>query len=136
MPALAPEPYLHPNATVRSSKLGAYVEIGEGTNILETENSYTARFADTAYAFIGKFVNIAEFSRISLGEHPYHRASLHQFYFWSDEPDHRPNSLSRYLAVEARSMSRQGTIRSTPPAGVLEVIIDCRICIASATISR
>ncbi len=54
--------------------------------------SYTARFADIAYSFIGKFANIAAFTRLNPGEHPYHRASLHHFmyrssYFWPDEKD-------------------------------------------------
>jgi phosphonate metabolism protein (transferase hexapeptide repeat family) len=95
MPQLGPDPYLHPNANVRQSKLGAFVEIGEGSHILETvmgDYSYTARYADIAYSFLGKFVNVAAFTRINPGEHPYHRASLHHFmyrasYFWPDEPD-------------------------------------------------
>lgn len=95
MPQLGIEPFLHPNAAVRQSTLGAYVEIGEGTQILETvmgDYSYTARYADIAYSFLGKFVNVAAFSRINPGEHPYHRASLHHFmyrssYFWPDEQD-------------------------------------------------
>ena len=37
MPQLGPQPFLHPNATVRNSQLGAFVEIGEGSNILESE---------------------------------------------------------------------------------------------------
>lgn len=95
MPQLGIEPFLHPNAAERQSTLGAYVEIGEGTHILETvmgDYSYTARYADIAYSFLGKFVNVAAFSRINPGEHPYHRASLHHFmyrssYFWPDEQD-------------------------------------------------
>lgn len=95
MPQLGPEPFLHPNATVRNSRLGAFVEIGEGANILESvmgDYSYTARYADIAYSMLGKFVNVAAFTRLNPGEHPYHRASLHHFmyrssYFWPEEPD-------------------------------------------------
>jgi hypothetical protein len=95
MPQLGPEPFLHPGATVSNSQLGAFVEIGQGSNILETvmgDYSYTARYADIAYSMLGKFVNVAAFTRINPGEHPYHRASLHHFmyrssYFWPDEPD-------------------------------------------------
>ncbi|WP_373505792.1 DapH/DapD/GlmU-related protein [Aestuariivirga sp.] len=95
MPQLGPEPFLHANASVRKSTLGAYVEIGEGAHILETvmgDYSYTARYADIAYSFLGKFVNVAAFTRINPGEHPHHRASLHHFmyrssYFWPDETD-------------------------------------------------
>lgn len=95
MPQLGPQPFLHPNTTVRNSRLGAFVEIGEGSNILESEMgdySYTARYADIAYSVLGKFVNVAAFTRLNPGEHPYHRASLHHFmyrssYFWPDEQD-------------------------------------------------
>lgn len=95
MPLLGRLPFLHPNATVRNSRLGAFVEIGEGSNVLESEMgdySYTARYADIAYSVLGKFVNVAAFTRLNPGEHPYHRASLHHFmyrssYFWPDEPD-------------------------------------------------
>lgn len=95
MPILGPEPFLHPDARVHQSKLGAYVEIGEGAHILETimgDYSYTARYAEIAYSFLGKFVNVAAFTRLNPGEHPYHRASLHHFmyrssYFWPDESD-------------------------------------------------
>jgi len=95
MPQLGHEPFLHPGVSLRNSRLGAYVEIGEGSTILETvmgDYSYTARYADIAYAVLGKFVNVAAFTRINPGEHPYHRASLHHFmyrssYFWLEEPD-------------------------------------------------
>ena len=95
MPQLGPQPFLHPNATVRNSQLGAFVEIGEGSNILESEMgdySYTARYADIAYSVLGKFVNVAAFTRLNPGEHPYHRASLHHFmyrssYYWPGEAD-------------------------------------------------
>ena len=73
MPKLGPEPFLHPNARVRESTLGAYVEIGEGTHVLESvmgDYSYTARYADIAYSFLGKFVNIAAFARIIPGDYP------------------------------------------------------------------
>ena len=95
MPHLGREPFLHPGAAVRRCKLGAYVEIGEGTQLLESElgdYSYTARYADIAYSVLGKFVNVAAFTRLNPGEHPYHRASLHHFmyrssYYWPDEHD-------------------------------------------------
>ena len=95
MPQLGLQPFLHANATVRNSRLGAFVEIGEGSNVLESDMgdySYTARYADIAYSMLGKFVNVAAFTRLNPGEHPYHRASLHHFmyrssYFWPDEPD-------------------------------------------------
>ncbi len=95
MPELSLEPYLHPLADVRRSKLGRYTEIAEGTRILESQlgdYSYTDRYADIAYSTLGKFVNVAAFSRINPSEHPYHRASLHHFmyrssYYWPGEAD-------------------------------------------------
>lgn len=95
MPRLSDESYLQPGADVRASHLGRYVEIGEGSRILESrlgDYSYTDRYADIAYSTLGKFVNVAAFTRINPSEHPYHRASLHHFmyrssYYWPDEPD-------------------------------------------------
>lgn len=95
MPLLGPEPYLHPEAVVQDSKLGRFVEIGEGTKVLEStlgDYSYTSRFSEIAYSRLAKFVNVAAFTRINPGEHPYHRASLHHFmyrssYFWPEETD-------------------------------------------------
>jgi phosphonate metabolism protein (transferase hexapeptide repeat family) len=77
------------------ARLGRFVELGEGTRIIESvlgDYSYTDRYADIAYSTIGKFANIAAFTRINPGEHPYHRASLHHFmyrssYYWPEEKD-------------------------------------------------
>ena len=95
MPELSIKPYLHPGAKVHSSMLGHYIEIGEGTRILESrigDYSYTDHYADIAYSLLGKFVNVAAFTRINPSEHPYYRASLHHFmyrssYYWPNEPD-------------------------------------------------
>ncbi|MDE2384060.1 MAG: chloramphenicol acetyltransferase [Alphaproteobacteria bacterium] len=95
MPKLGDAPFIHPQAVVRDSRLGRFVEIAEGTRMLECEfgdYSYTDRYADLAYASIGKFANIAAFSRINPSEHPYTRASLHHFmyrssYYWEGEAD-------------------------------------------------
>lgn len=95
MPQLDLEPFLHSNVTVSNSRLGRFVEIGQGTRVLEStigDYSYTDRYADIAYSTLGKFVNVAAFSRINPSEHPYTRASLHHFmyrssYYWEREPD-------------------------------------------------
>jgi phosphonate metabolism protein (transferase hexapeptide repeat family) len=95
MPHLGLVPIIHPTASVRKSNLGAFVEIAEGTRVLDStigDYSYTDRYADIAYSFLGKFVNVAAFSRINPGEHPHHRASLHHFmyrssYYWPEETD-------------------------------------------------
>ena len=95
MPQLGEEPYLHDDVKVRDSHLGRYVELGQGTRVLEStlgDYSYTDRYADIAYSTLGKFVNVAAFSRINPSEHPYSRASLHHFmyrssYYWEGEAD-------------------------------------------------
>ena len=95
MPQLGPLPFIHPTARVSGSKLGCYTEIAEGSQILECtigDYSYTARYADIAYSTLGKFVNVAAFTRVNPGEHPHHRASLHHFmyrssYYWPEEVD-------------------------------------------------
>jgi phosphonate metabolism protein (transferase hexapeptide repeat family) len=95
MPQLGTEPFIHPGAVVRNSRLGAFVEVGEGAHLLEAvfgDYSYTGRHSDIAYSVLGKFVNVAAFVRLNPGEHPYHRASLHHFmyrssYYWPGEED-------------------------------------------------
>ncbi len=95
MPDLGLHPVIHHSAKVKNSKLGAYVEIAEATRILDStigDYSYTDRYADIAYSVLGKFVNVAAFSRLNPGEHPHHRASLHHFmyrssYYWPEEID-------------------------------------------------
>jgi phosphonate metabolism protein (transferase hexapeptide repeat family) len=92
MPKLGPEPFFHPDAVAHQCKLGRFVELGQGTRMLESEMgdySYTDRYSDIAYSKIGKFANIAAFTRINPSEHPYSRASLHHFmyrseYYWED----------------------------------------------------
>jgi phosphonate metabolism protein (transferase hexapeptide repeat family) len=97
MPDLGHAPFIGANATVKNCMLGRFVEIAEGTSLLECtfgDYSYTGRYSDIAYSHLGKFVNVAAFTRINPGEHPYHRASLHHFmyrssYYWPDEPDEK-----------------------------------------------
>lgn len=92
---LGPEPRIDATAEVRASRLGRFTELGEGVRLLEVDlgdYSYAARFADLAYATVGKFANIAAFTRIGPGAHPMDRASLHHFQYraglyWADEPD-------------------------------------------------
>lgn len=93
--ALGEKPFVHPSARVSASRLGRYVEIQEGTRLLNVafgDYSYTDRFADIANATIGKFANIASFARINPGDHPMERASLHHFMYraamyWEDAED-------------------------------------------------
>ena len=95
MPKLSDAPFLHDNVKLSGAKLGRYVELGEGTRIVEStlgDYSYTDCYSDIAYAALGKFANVAAFSRINPSEHPSHRASLHHFmyrssYYWEGEDD-------------------------------------------------
>lgn len=95
MKKLGEEPSVHPTATVAQATLGRYVEIAEGTRLLNCvigDYSYTDRYADVANADIGRFANIASFARIGATDHPMQRASLHHFLYrssmyWDDAAD-------------------------------------------------
>jgi phosphonate metabolism protein (transferase hexapeptide repeat family) len=71
-----------PTAVVRDSRLGAYTEVGERTQLLEVtmgDYSYVVNDSDIAYATIGKFCSIAAMTRINPGNHPMQRASQSHF---------------------------------------------------------
>jgi phosphonate metabolism protein (transferase hexapeptide repeat family) len=77
---------IHPSASVTNAALGRYVELAEGTRVINSaigDYSYTDRFADIANATVGKFANIASFARIGATDHPMQRASLHHFLYRS-----------------------------------------------------
>ncbi|WFE75994.1 DapH/DapD/GlmU-related protein [Roseinatronobacter sp. S2] len=86
---------VHPDCTIRDSRLGAWTEIGAGSvlsNATLGDYSYCARGCDIANATIGKFVNIAANVRIGPTDHPMDRASLHHFLYrsnlyWPQEAD-------------------------------------------------
>lgn len=87
MPKLsATEPYIQPECEITNTQFGRYVEIGKGTRLLNSiidDYSYFDRYTDIANANVGKFANIASFSRIGLTDHPKHLASLHHFVYRS-----------------------------------------------------
>ncbi|MEL6957684.1 MAG: DapH/DapD/GlmU-related protein [Pseudomonadota bacterium] len=87
MPRLsATEPFIHPDCEITDSTFGAYVEIGLGSRLNNAtfgDYSYCDRYADIANARIGKFANIAAFSRIGATDHPLHTASCHHFLYRS-----------------------------------------------------
>ncbi len=88
MPRLGADPFVHPECEIADSTFGAYVEIGKGSRIAHSsmdDYSYCDRYADIANARIGKFANIAAFSRIGATDHPLHTASLHHFLYRSDD---------------------------------------------------
>jgi phosphonate metabolism protein (transferase hexapeptide repeat family) len=92
-PRLKPDtPFVHPDCQIHESTFGAYVEIGAGTRLNNTvwgDYSYCDRTCDVANARIGKFSNIASFTRIGATDHPMEKASLHHFHYrsadyWAD----------------------------------------------------
>ncbi len=96
MPRLCPdEPLIHPDCTITDSTFGAFVEIGAGTRVANSElgdYSYCDRTCDIANARIGKFANIASFTRIGATDHPWQKASQHHFLYrsasyWDDVED-------------------------------------------------
>lgn len=88
----ADAPFIHPDCQIVGTTFGAYVEIGRGSRIQNTvmeDYSYCDRYVDIANARIGKFANIASYSRIGPTDHPMEQASLHHFLYrsadyWSD----------------------------------------------------
>ena len=90
----ADTPFVHAECEITDSTFGAYVEIGKGSRVAHSvfgDYSYCDRFADIANAQIGKFANIAAFSRIGATDHPLHTAACHHFLYrsgdyWDDVP--------------------------------------------------
>ena len=97
MPRLSAEvPFIHPDCEITDSTFGRYVEIGRGSRVAYSgigDYSYCDRYADIANTTVGKFANIASFTRIGPTDHPMQLASLHHFHYrsndyWDDaEPD-------------------------------------------------
>ena len=89
MARLKPDtPFVHPDCEIRDSTFGAYVEIGRGSRIAHSrldDYSYCDRYADIANAQVGKFANIAAFSRIGATDHPLNTAACHHFLYRSDD---------------------------------------------------
>lgn len=81
-------PFFHPECEITDSTFGAFVEIGKGSRVNNAsfgDYSYCDRYADIANAQIGKFANIAAFSRIGATDHPLDTASCHHFLYRSDD---------------------------------------------------
>lgn len=96
MPRLsATEPFLHPDCQIGNSTFGAYVEIGQGSRVLNStfqDYAYCDRLADIANTTVGRFSNIAAMTRIGPTDHPYSHAAQHHFlyrssYYWEDAED-------------------------------------------------
>ncbi|WP_424969266.1 chloramphenicol acetyltransferase [Dinoroseobacter sp. S76] len=86
---------IHPGCTITASEFGAYTEVGAGSRIAHSsfdDYAYCDRYADIANARIGKFANIAAFSRIGATDHPLETAACHHFLYrsadyWDDAED-------------------------------------------------
>ena len=89
MPRLREDkPFLHPDCEITDTTFGRYVEIGRGSRIAHSEigdYSYCDRYADIANASVGKFANIASFTRIGATDHPLDTAACHHFLYRSDD---------------------------------------------------
>lgn len=76
------EPFIHPTASVRDSRLGAWTEVGARTTLAEVEMgdySYVVHDAQIIYATIGRFCSIASHTRVNPGNHPLERVALNHF---------------------------------------------------------
>jgi phosphonate metabolism protein (transferase hexapeptide repeat family) len=96
MPKLsATVPFLHPDTEITNASFGAYVEIGRGARVANSrfeDYAYCDRYADIANTTVGRFSNIAAFTRIGPTDHPYTHAAQHHFlyrssYYWDDVQD-------------------------------------------------
>ena len=79
---------VHPTAEVVGGVLGRYTEIAERCVVLETtlgDYSYMMQDSQTWAARIGKFVNIASYTRINAPNHPVWRTTLHHFTYRADD---------------------------------------------------
>jgi len=85
---LSETPLVHPTAEVVGGSIGRYTEIAERCVVLETtlgDYSYMMQDTQTWAARIGKFVNIASYTRINAPNHPVWRATLHHFTYRAND---------------------------------------------------
>ena len=112
MPKLSPsEPFIHKDCEINNSSFGAYTEIGQGSRVSNStlnDYSYCDRFADIANAKIGKFSNIASFSRIGPTDHPKELASLHHFHYRSSYYFDNVEDDSEFFAYRASRIATTG----------------------------
>ena len=106
----ADQPVIHDGCVIQNTTFGRYVEIGASSVLLNSEvgdYSYCTQRCDFANTSIGKFANIAAFSRIGATDHPMENASLHHFLYRSDDyfDDAEPDA-----AFFAHRQSRVATI--------------------------
>lgn len=89
MARLSPDaPVVQPDCSITESTFGRYTEVGRGSRIAYShlgDYSYCDRYADIANATVGKFANIAAFTRIGATDHPLDTAACHHFLYRSDD---------------------------------------------------
>lgn len=81
-------PVLHPDVSLTETTCGRFVEIGKGSRVAYStfgDYSYCDQYADIANTTIGKFANIASYTRIGPTDHPLDTASLHHFLYRSGD---------------------------------------------------
>lgn len=86
MSRLGVEPVIHPTASTEGCTFGSYVEVAANASLSETtmgDYSYAMQGTIAWCAEIGKFVNIAAYTRINATNHPTWRATLHHFTYRS-----------------------------------------------------
>ncbi len=86
MSRLGKDPVIHPTAEVRDCRFGAYVEVGAYARLDETtlgDYSYVMQGGIAWCAEIGKFCNLAAYTRINATNHPMDRATQHHFTYRS-----------------------------------------------------
>lgn len=85
---LSETPTIHPTATVTSSALGRWTEIGAHTSFAMSElgdYSYIVEYGQVLFTTVGKFCSIAAQVRLNPSNHPMERASQHHFTYRSDD---------------------------------------------------
>ncbi len=85
---LGPSPLVAPDAEVRGSTLGAYVEVGPRTRISHStfgDYSYIMEDGQVLFSTVGRFCSIASNVRIHAPNHPTWRVSQHHFTYRSDD---------------------------------------------------
>lgn len=96
MPRLSPNaPLIHPGCQIENSDFGAWCEVGAQSRVLNStfgDYAYCDRMADIANTSVGRFANIAAFTRIGPSDHPFANAAQHHFlyrssYYWDDVED-------------------------------------------------
>lgn len=97
------EPRIHTTATLKSTRLGRYVNIGERVVLREVvigDYSYFERFGEAIYSQIGKFCSIAAHVRINALEHPMERVTTHKITY-------RPNEYFKFIGLDGAFRERR-----------------------------